>query len=82
MDGDVSKGSIHVIVENKNKETILDLTPEIKTGMLTVDEKCRYYLMLKFEKQMARLSYNGISGYIVYKIITFQIEIDKGVELI
>ena len=31
---------------------------------------------------MARLSYNGISGYIVYKIITFQIEIDKGVELI
>ena len=50
MDGDVSKGSIHVIIENKNKETILDLTPEIKTGMLTVDEKCRYYLMLKFEK--------------------------------
>ena len=42
LDGDVSKGSIHVIVENKNKETILDL--------LTVDEKCRYYLMLKFEK--------------------------------
>ena len=50
LDGDISKGSIHVIVENKNKETILDLTPEIKTGMLTVDEKCRYYLMLKFEK--------------------------------
>ena len=50
LDGDVSKGSIHVIIENKNKETILDLTPEIKTGMLTVDEKCRYYLMLKFEK--------------------------------
>ena len=50
LDGDVSKGSIHVIVENKNKDTILDLTPEIKTGMLTVDEKCRYYLMLKFEK--------------------------------
>ena len=46
LDGDVSKGSIHVIVENKNKETILDLTPEIKTGMLTVDEKCRYFLIL------------------------------------
>ena len=27
---------------------------------------------------MARLSYNGISGYIVYKIITFQIDICKG----
>ena len=37
---------IHVIVENENKETILDLTPEIKTGMLTVDEKCRYFLIL------------------------------------
>lgn len=46
LDGDVSKGSIHVIVENENKETILDLTPEIKTGMLTVDEKCRYFLIL------------------------------------
>ena len=46
LDGDISKGSIHVIVENKNKETILDLTPEIKTGMLTVDEKCRYFLIL------------------------------------
>ena len=33
-------------VENENKETILDLTPEIKTGMLTVDEKCRYFLIL------------------------------------
>ena len=27
---------------------------------------------------MARLSYNGISGYIVYKIITFQIVSCKG----
>ncbi len=27
---------------------------------------------------MARLSYNGISGYIVYKIITFQIGIFQG----
>ena len=35
-----------IIVENENKETILDLTPEIKTGMLTVDEKCRYFLIL------------------------------------
>ena len=32
--------------QKENKETILDLTPEIKTGMLTVDEKCRYFLIL------------------------------------
>ena len=37
---------LEIIVENENKETILDLTPEIKTGMLTVDEKCRYFLIL------------------------------------
>ena len=29
----------------------VDKTAETQeTGMLTVDEKCRYYLMLKFEK--------------------------------
>ena len=50
LDCDVSKGNIHVIVKNKNKETLLDLTPTIKTGLLTVDEKCRYYLVFKFEK--------------------------------
>lgn len=43
-------GYVKKVIKFKNKETILDLTPEIKTGMLTVDEKCRYYLMLKFEK--------------------------------
>ena len=31
---------------------------------------------------MARLSYNGISGYIVYKIITFQIGICGGITIV
>lgn len=30
---------------------------------------------------MARLSYNGISGYIVYKIIIFQIAVCRSLKL-
>lgn len=54
LDGEVSKGSLHVIVETRNKEKLLELTPAVKTGFLTVDEKCRYYLVLKFEKAEGR----------------------------
>lgn len=50
LDCDVSKGSLHVIVENKNREILLDMTPTMKTDLLAVEEKCRYYLVLKFEK--------------------------------
>ena len=46
----VSKGNISVAIENKNKETLLTLTPATRTGSLTIDEKSRYYLVLKFEK--------------------------------
>ncbi|WP_289051856.1 hypothetical protein, partial [uncultured Clostridium sp.] len=36
---------------------------------------------LNLKKQMARLSYNGISGYIVYKIIIFQIAVCRSLKL-
>ena len=47
---DVSKGDVSIVIENKNRETLLNLTPLTKTGSLTVDKKNRYYLILKFEK--------------------------------
>lgn len=46
----VSKGSITTEVQNRKKETILKLDSENNHGFLAVDNRERYYLVVKFQK--------------------------------
>ena len=55
LDSDVSKGNIHVIVQSRKKEALLDLTPERASGVLAVNKKDLYYLTLKFEAADGRI---------------------------
>lgn len=46
----ITRGTVSVELLNKNKEVKLKLNPSIPTGVLIVDRKERYYLVLRFDK--------------------------------
>lgn len=50
LNNHIAKGDVSIEILNKNKEIILKLTPSNHTGILDVNKKERYYLVLKFDK--------------------------------
>lgn len=46
----ITKGNVSIEILNKNKEIILNLSPSVPTGILDVNKKEKYYLVLKFDK--------------------------------
>lgn len=50
FDNKITKGNVSIEILNKCKELKLELKPSVPTGILLVEEKERYYLVLKFDK--------------------------------
>lgn len=46
----ITKGNVSIEILNKNKEIVLELNSSISSGVLIVNTKERYYLVLRFNK--------------------------------